>query len=134
MKAILDALKTRLHSTTAFANVFGGVSAPRIYLDQGPADAVLPLCVYAPQAGTVERMMGGVVRHQFEVEFRFFTTAPQAAALHTAVAELSSALATPLSVTGFDRATLTRVSSGAPSFSDDSWSITERYRVVAFDT
>lgn len=134
MKAILDALKTRLYATTAFANVFGGGATPRIYLDQGPADAAFPLCVYAPQAGTVQRMMGGVVRHEFEVEFRFFASADQAAALHSASAALDAGLATALTVTGFDRATVTRSSAGAPSFADDSWTMTERYRVVAFDT
>jgi len=35
-------------------------------------------------------------------------------------------------ISNMDRLVVTRVSSGAPSFQDDSWSIIERYRMSSF--
>jgi hypothetical protein len=129
MKAILDALKTRLHGTLALTNVIG----TRIYLDVGVANAPLPLLIYRATESRVERLMG-VTKHTMTFEFEFFFSNSGTQDIHTAAAALATALSTPLTVSGFDRAVFIREEAGAPSFADDSWSITETYRATAFDT
>lgn len=127
-QAILNALKTRLHATAALTNVV----STRIYLDVGVANAALPLLVYRATDTRVENLMG-VVKHVMEFEFVFQFSNSGTQDIHTAAAGLAAALSTPLTVTGFDRATFVRQSSGVPSFSDDAWSMTETYRATAFD-
>jgi hypothetical protein len=128
-QAILNALKTRLHATTALTTVVG----TRIYLDVGVANAPLPLLVYRATSTRVERMMS-VTRHTMEFEFEFHFSNSGTQDIHTAAAGLATALSTSLSVTGFDRAVFVRQQSGVPSFSDDAWTMTETYRATAFDT
>lgn len=128
-KAILDALKTRLHATTALTAVVG----TRIYLDVGPADAALPLLVYRVTESRVERLMS-VSRQTMKVEFVFQFANSGTQDIHTAVSALATALSTSVSPTGYDRATFIREEAGVPSFADDAWSITETYRATAFDT
>lgn len=127
-QAILNALKTRLHSTVSLTAVVG----TRIYLDVGAANAALPLLVYRATSTRVEKLMS-VTRHTMEFEFEFHFSNSGTQDIHTAAAALASALSTPLSVTGFDRAVFVRQESGVPSFSDDAWSMTETYRATAFD-
>lgn len=132
MKAILDAIKTRLYATSALTTPLGGAT-PRIYLDSAPADAPMPLMVYKPQPDNLSRMFGGDTRHQFDISFEIYVEASTPSQLHTLAAALGTAFATTLTVTGFDRATVTRQTAGVPSFSDSAWSIVEVYRVVAHD-
>lgn len=132
MKAILDAIKTRLYATSALTTPLGGAT-PRIYLDSAPADTPMPLMVYKPQADNLSRMFGGDTRHQFDISFEIYVEASTPSQLHTLAAALGTAFATTLTVTGFDRATVTRQTAGVPSFSDSAWSIVEVYRVVAHD-
>lgn len=127
-QAILNALKIRLTTTNALTAVVG----QRIYLDVGLANAAFPLLVYRATSTRVEPMMSGV-KHTIEFEFQFFFSNSGTQDIHTAAAALATALATPLSVTGFDRASFVRQASGVPSFSDDSWSMVEQYRATAFD-
>lgn len=128
-QAILNSLKTRLFTTSALTTVVG----QRIYLDAGAANAQFPLLVYRATDTRVEKFMG-TVRHTMDFEFQFFFSNSGTQDIHAAVSALASALSTPLTVTGFDRASFVRQQSGVPSFSDDSWSITEVYRATAFDT
>lgn len=129
-QAILDALKTRLYATTALATTFGS----RMYLDVAPANAALPLLVYrAPTMRTIPHF-GGVVRREMSFEFQMFFNNTGSQDIHAGAANLATALATPLTVTGFDRATFVRTDAGVPSRTDDSWTMIERYRAVAFDT
>jgi hypothetical protein len=74
------------------------------------------------------------VKHTMEFEFQFFFSNSGTQDIHSAAAGLAAALATPLTVTGFDRAVFVRQQVGVPSFSDDSWTMTETYRATAFDT
>ena len=128
-QAILNALKTRLHTTSALTAVVG----TRIYLDVGVANAALPLLVYRATATRVEKHMSAT-KHTMDFEFQFFFSNSGTQDIHTAAQALATALSTPLTVTGFDRAMFVRQESGVPSFSDDSWSMTETYRATAFDT
>jgi hypothetical protein len=128
-QAVLNALKTRLHATAALTAVVG----TRIYLDVGVANAVLPLLVYRSVGTRTEPMMSAV-KHTMEFEFQFFFSNSGTQDIHSAAAGLAAALATPLTVTGFDRAVFVRQQVGVPSFSDDSWTMTETYRATAFDT
>lgn len=128
-QAILNALKTRLHSTAALTAVVG----TRIYLDVGVANAPLPLLVYRATSTRVERMMSAT-RHTMEFEFEFHFSNSGTQDIHTAASALATALSTSLSVTGFDRAVFVRQESGVPSFSDDAWTMTETYKATAFDT
>lgn len=132
MKNILDAIKTRLYATSSLTTLVGGAT-PRIYLDSAPADTAMPLIVYKPQPDNLSRMFGGDTRHQFDINFEVYVEAANPSQLHTIAAALGTAFATTLTVTGFDRATLTRQTAGVPSFSDSAWSIVEVYRVVAHD-
>lgn len=127
-QAILNALKTRLHTTVSLQ----AVVSTRIYLDVGAANAALPLLVYRATSTRVEKLMS-VTRHTMEFEFEFHFSNSGTQDIHTAAAALASALSTPLSVTGFDRAVFVRQESGVPSFADDAWSMTETYRATAFD-
>jgi len=128
MKAILDGIWTRLSAATIYTTLGG-----RIYLNQGPADALLPLMVYQAAEATSERLMGGVVKYTLEVEFTIFYDNAGSTAIHTIADQLRTALSTSASATGFDRITFVQLAGGVPSFSDDSWSMVERYRVTAFD-
>ncbi len=128
MKAILDGIWTRLSGATVYTTLGG-----RIYLNQGPADALLPLMVYsAPETG-VERIMGGVVKYTMDIEFTIFYDNGGTTAIHTIADQLATALSTSATATGFDRISFVRLNGGVPAFSDDSWSMTERYRATAFD-
>lgn len=129
-QAILDALKTRLYATSALAATFGN----RMYLDVAPANALLPLLVYrAPTMRTIP-MFGGITKREMSFEFQMFFGNTGTQDIHTGAANLATALATSLAVTGFDRATFVRTDAGVPSRADDSWTMIERYRAVAFDT
>ena len=110
MKAILDGIWTRLSGSTVYTTLGG-----RIYLNQGPADALLPLMIYSAPETSVETLFGGIVKYQLDLEFTIFYDNSGTAA------------------TGFDRVSFVRLNGGVPAFSDDSWSMTERYRATAFD-
>lgn len=129
-KAILDALKTRLHATAALTTRFGS----RMYLDVAPANSPFPLMVYRAPSARTTPMYGAVVRFDMEFEFEMFFDGTGSQNIHTAASELATALSTALTVTGFDRAVFIRTEAGVPSRLDDSWSMTERYRAVAHDT
>jgi len=127
-QAILNAIKTRLAATSSLTAIVG----TRIYLDVGVANAALPLLVYRATDTRTEPMVNAV-KHTMQLEFQFFFANSGTQDIHTAAQALATAFSTSLSVTGFDRAVLVRSSSGVPSFSDDSWSMTETYRLTAFD-
>lgn len=128
MKAILDGIWTRLSGATVYTTLGG-----RIYLNQGPADALLPLMVYSAAETGVERIMGGVVKYTMDIEFTIFYDNGGTTAIHTIADQLATALSTTATATGFDRISFVRLNGGVPAFSDDSWSMTERYRATAFD-
>lgn len=128
-KAILDAIKTRLYATTALTTPL----ASRIYYNSAPANAYLPLLVYTATVRTTP-FFGSVTRHELEIEFAIQynnETGTDAYAISDAIA---SALSTSISVSGFDALRATRLERGVPSFSDDGWTMTERWRAVAHDT
>jgi hypothetical protein len=127
MKAILDAIKTRLG-----ANAIGSALGNRIYLDSGPHDAALPLLVYRVAAANVEQYANGTAKHSLTIDFQVFYTNSGTTDIHTRMDEIATAFSTALKPTGFDRATLIRQGRGAPAFSDDAWSITDQYRCTAF--
>ncbi len=129
-KPILDALKSRLYASTALMTAVGN----RIYLNTAPANASLPLIVYRVESVTTTPHFGGITRYDLSVEFNFFYSNSGGQDIHSTADLLEAALATPLTVTGFDRARFVRSSAGVPSFSDDSWTMIETYKVVAFDT
>lgn len=128
MKAILDGIWTRLSGSTLNTTIGG-----RIYLNQGPQDATFPLIVYSSPETNVERLMGGVVKYTMELEFTIFYDNNGTTAIHTIADQLATALSTTATATGFDRISFVRLNGGVPAFSDDSWSMTERYRATAFD-
>jgi hypothetical protein len=129
MKAILDALKTRLAATSSLT----AIVSTRIYLEQGPADASLPLLVYRPTAVATEELFAGVTLYRATFTFQVFFDNSGSQTIHTASDAIQTALATPLSPTGFDRAVFVRQSRGAPVFTDECWSILDEYRCTAFE-
>lgn len=128
-KAILDALYTRLSGSTLGTTLSG-----RIYLSEGPPNALLPLLVYAPDNYTVSRIFGGVERHDLAIDFTFYQRVEDGTNIHTLRDQLATALATKLSPTGFDRCVLLIADRGTPAFADDAWSLTDRYRATGFKT
>ena len=130
MKPILDAVKTRLYGTSTLTSALGS----RIYLDQAPPNAAFPLLVYGTQASaTVTPHFGGQNRYDLTVNFLFVYSNAGADAIYTATSALETALSTTMSATGFDRVSAVKVSATVPSFDDDAWSMTETYRLTAFD-
>lgn len=130
MKAILDAIKTRLYLQTALTTALSS----RIYLDTAPADAQLPLLVYAPVApASTTQHFGGVVRYDMTVTFQIIYTNAGTDSIYTIASAIETAMSTTMTATGYDRVTAVKQSSSAPSFADDAWSITETYRLTAFD-
>jgi len=131
-KPMMDALKTRLHATSALTTPLSS----RIYLDEGPANAALPLIVYRAAESTVTPMMGSgtIKRYDILVDFEIAYANSGTTDIWTIAGALETALSTTMTATGFDRVSAVKVSGGVPSFSDDSWSMIERYRLTAFDT
>ena len=129
-KAMLDAIWTRLAASTVYTTVGG-----RIGLAELPADTALPLVVYdfdGPPSAS--KMFGNVERFEGTVVFRIYQSSAAGNTLHTISADILTAMSGTISPTGFDRLTAVRVSVGSPSFSDDGWSMEDRYRVVGFKT
>jgi len=123
---ILNAIYSRL-STTAIGTQLGG----RIYMDSGPQDAAFPLLVYRADSIEVEYFFGGQARLTAEVEFTFHYQNKGETTLVSITDQLSKSLQNSMTATGFDRVRMYRISAGLPSFADDSWSISERYRLIA---
>lgn len=123
---IVNAIYARL-STTSVGTQVGG----RIYPSQAEADAAFPLIVYDIAGIDVSYFMGGQARLQAEVEFRIHFSNKGESLQFTVTDQLSKALENEMTATGFDRVKMWRIGAGVPSFEDDSWSITERYRMVA---
>jgi len=131
VKPILDAVKTRLYANSTLTSALGS----RIYLDQAPSNAAFPLLVYGTQASaTITPHFGGQNRYDLTVNFLFVYSNAGADAIYTATSALETALSTTMSATGFDRVSAVKVSATVPSFDDDAWSMTETYRLTAFDT
>lgn len=129
-KPIMDALKARLYATTALTTPLGS----RIYLDEGPANAALPLMVYSSTSTTVTPMFGSLKRYELTVEFVIAYANGGTTDIWTVAAALETALSTAMSATGFDRVSAVKTGGGVPSFDDDAWTMTETYRLTAFDT
>lgn len=123
---IVNAIYSRL-STTSIGTTMGG----RIYLSQADADVAFPLMVYDIAGVDISYFMGGQARLTAEVEFRLHFSNKGELLQFTATDQLSKALENEMTASGFDRVKMWRVGAGVPSFEDDSWSITERYRMVA---
>lgn len=129
MKPILDAVKKTIGDST-LSTALGN----RIYLDQAPANAAFPLLVWGTQASaTVTPHFGGRNRYDLTVNFLFVYSNAGSDDIYTATATLETALSTSMTATGFDRVSAVKVASSVPSFEDDAWSMTETYRLTAFD-
>lgn len=130
MKPILDAVKARLYATSALTTALGS----RIYLDQAPANAAFPLLVYGTRSNaTITPHFGGQNRYDLTVEFLIVYSNAGSDGIYTVASALETALSTAMTATGFDRVSAVKVSSTVPSFEDDAWTITETYRLTAFD-
>lgn len=129
-KAILDAIKTRLYATTDLTNA----TYNRIYLDRAPADSRYPLLVYRIADIRTTNFFAGMTRHELQIDFSIYGKDETSTDLYTIANAIESALSTSITVTGFDAARAVRLSRGVPSMNEDSWTMTERYRVVAHDT
>jgi hypothetical protein len=129
-KAILDAVWTKLAASTLYTTLGG-----RIALNQLPADTRVPLLVYGPTGEpSITKAFGGIDRYDLEMEFTFYQSGSDGTTCYTLSDQLLTGLTGAISPTGFDRLTVVRSAVGVPSFSDDCWSITDRYRAVGFKT
>jgi hypothetical protein len=129
-KSMMDALKTRLYTTSTLTNALGS----RIFLDEGPANAARPLLVYSATETQVVPMFGGVNRYDITVEFAIAYENSGTNDIWSIAGYIETAMSTFMSATGFDRVRATKVSGGVPSFENDGWTMTETYRLTAFDT
>ena len=98
-----------------------------------PANQTLPLLIFAATEVRTTPFFGGLTKHELDVEFQIQYATPSPLDAYNVADAISTALSTPMSVTGFDAARATRVSRGVPSFTDDGWTMIERWRVVAHD-
>jgi hypothetical protein len=128
-KAILDAMKTRLYATSSLTDLVG----QKIYLNSGPANQTLPLVIFAATDFRTTPFFGGLTKHELDVEFQIQYPTSSGLDMYNVADAISTALSTPITVTGFDAARATRLSRGVPSFTDDGWTMIERWRVIAHD-
>ncbi len=127
-KAILDAIQTRLAAST-IATTLGN----RFALSIAQTDTELPNMVYDVEQIETQKIFGGHERYEAIFSFNFAAKASYGVSIHTLSSQLETALTgTTLSPTGFDRLTMTKLSNGVPSFVDDAWTMTDRYRAVGF--
>jgi len=126
---IMDSLKAKIAGSS-----FSTTMSNRVAVDRLEADVALPCCVYMMKQFDINRFMGNQEKYDGLVEFTIFDTAKAGTAnLHTLSGLLEAAMTTgTFTISNMDRLVVTRVSSAAPSFQDDSWSIIERYRMSSF--
>lgn len=124
---ILDSLYTRLAAST-LSTALGG----RIALDRAAADTALPLMVYSVESMRISKVFGSGSVYELNLIFYFYKAHTDATSIHTYVDLLTTALASQILPTGFDRVTLIRTSPSAPSFDDDGWTMTDRYRATGY--
>lgn len=129
VELIMDSLKTKLWASGFYSAVGGRIAVERL-----AADAPMPCCVYSLRQFDIQRYMGNQERYEAVIEFTIFDACKTGTdTLHSLADSLRSAVTTGnYTITGLDRITMTRLSGGAPSFDDEAWSITERYRLVSF--
>jgi len=123
---VMIALANRFKGST-LETALGG----RIYADSGPADAAIPLLIWTLESVAVSKIFGGAQKFDMNFSFAFYESGDQTT-IHTRSSQLETLLATKLSATGFDRVTFVRTNSGVPSFSDDGWTMTDKYKAVGY--
>ena len=128
-KVILDAIKTRLYATASLT----ALVSTRIYLNSAEANDRFPLVIFAATEVRTTPYFGSIVRHEIDLEFQIQLGTTSGLDCYNVADAIATALSTPMSVTGFDAARATRVARGVPSFTDDGWTMIERWRVVAHD-
>lgn len=126
-KAILDAVQVRLMATS-FTN------GTRYAFGQVEADTALPLFVWDVERADTTSLFGGAERFEVVLAFTIHQSPSDGVSMHTISSEIKSAMTADLAATGFDRVSVQRISSGTPSYDDDSWSMTDRYRAVGHRT
>lgn len=127
-KAILDSVQTRLAAST-IATTLGN----RFALSIAETNTELPNMVYDVETIDSQKIFGGHERYEATFVFTFNARSSYGTSIHTLSSQLETALtATTLSPTGFDRLTFTKLSNGVPSFADDAWTMSDRYRAVGF--
>lgn len=127
-KAILDSVQTRLAAST-IATTLGN----RFALSIAQTDTELPNMIYDVETIDSQRIFGGHERYEATFVFTFNARSSYGASIHTLSSQLETALTgSTLSPTGFDRLTFTKLSNGVPSFADDAWTMSDRYRAVGF--
>jgi hypothetical protein len=128
VESIMDSIKTKLWASALYTAIGGRIGVGRI-----AADSALPCCVYSVSTSTVQRFMGNQERYDLEIEFTFYDSAKSdTSTIHELAKTLGTSLAGSYSVNNLDRITIVRMTAGAPSFDDECWSITEKYKVTAF--
>jgi hypothetical protein len=78
-------------------------------------------------------MFGTLKRYDMTVEFVIAYANAGTTDIWTVAADIETALSTTMSATGFDRVSAVKTGGGVPSFEDDAWTMTETYRLTAFD-
>ena len=127
-ESIMTALASKIAASAFYTSI-----GQRIAVDRIAADLVLPCCVYSMQKFDAQNYMGGSIRYEGLVDFTIYDSCKTGtAALHSLATSLYTGLGGSYTVSNLDRMTVTRVSTGTPSFEDEAWSIIERYRVVSF--
>jgi hypothetical protein len=131
MRDMLRALNTLLADTalTSWYTSVGG----RVYLDEAPDNATLPLCVYGVQRHDIQPVMDGKRGwERFELQFVHFhprTTGAAAAMLASESLQTLLDNAT-LNPTGYDRVVLRATSRGVPSIDDEAIRTVSTFRAI----
>lgn len=124
---LLAAIYGRLYASSVWTTVGG-----RLGLDKLPADTALPLVVYTLESIATAESFGSVERYDIVLAVSIYQSGSGDISTHTISAEILSALTPRILPTSFDRLTLFRTSCGSPTFIDDCWTVTDRYKGTAF--
>lgn len=129
IELMLDGLKTKI-----WASAFHTALSGRIAYERLEADVALPCCVYTVRDVRIERYMGGLEKISATAEFTISGSGKtNTQDIYTLQESLRGVLMTgSYTVAPLDRMTVYRTTTGAPSFEDECWSITDRYSLISF--
>lgn len=128
MKEMLAALRETLRDDNGVGG-FISLLGNRVFLDEAPADARLPLCVYEVSTERFDSMMRGT-DHVARAVFRCACSADSTLPLYEAQDRLRLLLdGKSLSAVGYDRILVTLRRQGTPVRDDDAWTVEDEYEL-----
>lgn len=132
MQKVLQSLATAITSsaTTSWFQGLGG----RVYLNEAPANAQLPLCVYGVASHEISQVFDTSVCGNERFRFEFTEYHPHSSGASIAVLSAEALFSVldnlELKPTGYDRVVIRAESRGVPEMEDDAISVTSMFRAI----